>query len=244
MRSPSRTGSGQSRADRFLDAFRSIDRQVHLLAGVDDAVSFVAALRTAQEYSPELRRYDRNLRQFAKLRNTIVHEPYVDNDPIADPREDAIRQIEDLADVVLRPPTALSVLKHPVATATPKMPLEEAARVMLDGDFSQLPVVEGGVVTDILTSEAVARYLTAFAFGHLGTTNVAVESVVESDPDRKLQRLSADASALTIVEQFEASEAAGEFLHAVFLIKEEPPELLGIVTLYDLPALLRAARPY
>ncbi len=233
-----------SRAERFLQSFRLLEARVHLLAHVGSEVPFGAALKLACEHSPELRRYQGELRHFAALRNAIVHEPYVGGEPIADPRADTIMQLEDVVRAVLAPPSALSVLKDPVVVASPHMRLKDAAGLMLDANFSQLPVVDGGRVMDVLTSTAVARYLTQVVFAD-STADDAVEvgAVVPYDQDREFALELGGATALTVVEDFEKREEGGHLLSAVCLVEEGSQGLLGIATVYDLPALINAARP-
>jgi CBS domain len=235
----------RTRADRFLEAFRTLEHQVRRLARADRDEPFVAALMSACGRSPELRRYQAELRHFAMLRNAIVHEPYEGREPIADPREDAVAEIEGLARAILDPPTALSVLPHPVIVANLDTSLKDASIVMRDGNFSQLPVVNKGRVVDVLTSSAVARYLTSVVFEAAdGDQAIAVKTVVPYDKDRRFVTKPLDASVLTVVEEFERREASGRLLNAVCLTGEDRNGLAGIATLYDLPALLKASRPY
>jgi CBS domain-containing protein len=50
-----------------------------------------------------------------------------------------------------------AVMSCPVVTVTPDAPLEEAARVMLEGKVGSLPVVEHGRVVGILTETDLLR---------------------------------------------------------------------------------------
>jgi CBS domain len=235
----------RTRADRFLDAFRTLEHQVRRLAHADREASFVAALRSACGRSPELRRYEAELRHFAMLRNAIVHEPYEGREPIADPREDTITEIQGLARAILDPPTALSVLRHPVIVANPDTTLKDASILMLDGNFSQLPVVDKGRVVDVLTSSAIARYLTSVVFEAApGDQAIAVKTVVPYDEDRGFVTKPLGASVLTVVEEFEKHEESGRLLNAVCLTGDGRKGLAGIATVYDLPALLKASRLY
>jgi hypothetical protein len=176
-----------ARAERFLDSFRLIESHVRRLASVGPETPFKLALPAASARSPEVRRFEGELRQFANLRNAIVHDPYDGREPIADPRENAVQLIGAIAVAILEPPTALSVLKHSVTFATPRMPLSAAATLMMDGHFSQLPIVDKGAVVDVLTSEALARFLTDVVFGAASANPSAeVAQVAGYDPEREV----------------------------------------------------------
>jgi CBS domain-containing protein len=238
-------GASRTRADRFLAAFRDIEALVRRLANAKPGLAFGDALRLAAAHSPELRLYQPELLGFARLRNAITHEPDAGGQPIADPREDAVRQIEFLAELIERPPNALSVLAHPVKVATPEMSLRQAALLMFEGNFSQLPVDRGGGTFDVLTTQAIARYLTDALFEHGNVSAAAtVASVIDCDGDRYLEVVAPNATVLAVVEKFESAETSGKFLSAVLVADIGSSEVRGIATLYDLPALLRAVRPF
>jgi CBS domain-containing protein len=232
-----------SRVGRFLDTFRLIEAHVRVLAAAGADVPFGIALKSACERSPELRCYEAELRQFAKLRNAIVHEPYEDGEAIADPRESAILQMDAIARAIIKPPTALSVLKHPVTIATPHMPLKAAAILMMDGHFSQLPVVDHGEVLDVLTSGALAGYFTDanYRSGSVSDSAEVIE-VVGFDEDREIVSRPRNMTVLAVVDEFEKREQAGRLLNAICLVEER--KVLGIATVFDLPALIKAGRPY
>jgi CBS domain-containing protein len=149
-----------------------------------------------------------------------------------------------VANAILEPPTALSVLKHPVAIATPQMQLSAAATLMLDRHFSQLPIVDKRVVVDVLTSEALARFLTDVVCGG-GTAKASSEvgEVAGHDPQREVISRPGSVTALAVVDEFEKREGAGRLLNALCLMGEGGRDVLGIATVYDLPALIKAARP-
>jgi len=57
-----------------------------------------------------------------------------------------------------RTPVA-QIMTHNVITATSHMRVDEAARIMLDGRFGGLPVVDGGELTGIVTETDLLRAL-------------------------------------------------------------------------------------
>jgi len=232
-----------SRADRFLAAFQAIEKHVQLVAQAKPGARFADALTQAMARSADIGYYERELQTFARLRNAIVHEPREGGAPIADPRKDAVLRIEAIEEVLLKPPRALSVLTHPVVVASPELDLREATSLMFENSYSQLPVLTAEGPADILTSQGVARYLATAVFENGGVSpSATVGEVVACDPDRHLEVASPGVTALGVAAMFEVWEAKGALLNAVLITGTDSSQPMGIATLYDLPALLRAAR--
>ena len=232
-------------ADVFLQRFQEIEFHLRNLVEIDDTADFRAVLAAAIERSPEARRYQHDLRQFAMLRNAIVHRPRMGNRPIADPRPDVVERIVAIRDAILEPPSLVSVLHPGVTVAAVDMPIGEAAKRMLDGAYSQLPVLVDGRVVDVLTSEALSRYLTAVLLRDgRADLDAPVGEVAPYDADRTYELVDASATVLAALELFERHDRAGTILHAVIVVKRQPGPLIAIATNYDLPALFAAAAPY
>ena len=66
--------------------------------------------------------------------------------------------------------TVGSVMRRAVITVDPQRDAAEAARIMLDHKIGALPVVDGGVVVDIVTETDMLR---AFATMATGTSLIA-----------------------------------------------------------------------
>lgn len=149
----------QTFAERFLDAFRTIE----------------AALlsKSATKYGKKPTFYDLvddsklltspqkdKLKQFAKLRNVIVHEPHKNGIPIADPRIDAVEWIEQQALVVENPPLVRNVLKiQPPRVLDQNSEISEFLELVSKFDYSQAPVGDGARVMALITTNAVTRWI-------------------------------------------------------------------------------------
>jgi CBS domain-containing protein len=171
-------------ADRFLDAFKAIEDQLRRTVGETKRVEFVDLVALAAQENAAVRDVADQLRRYARLRNAIVHNA---NDKrrraIAEPRKDVVEDIEWIRLVVTKPPLLVSVLGAKVAVCLPTDPIRRAAQKMADGDFSQLPVYSDGQVIDLLTSEAIARWMTQqLTAGSPIDGETPVAEVVGADP--------------------------------------------------------------
>lgn len=237
---------GLSNAERFLAAYSGIERKLRELGGADRNASFYALVDRAAERSRAVHQFRIDLKEYADLRNAIVHERS-DGHAIADPYEGTVGAIEEIRKMIEDPPRVLQVLHVSVQTCHGDDPVGSAARQMYDGDFSQLPVYEDGSFVALLTAETVARWLAACLESGIGLVEEApVREVLgyAEDPDNH-QLLSREATVFDALRLFDEYSERGKSLDAIVVTQagRRDAKPLGIVTIYDIPRLLAAIRP-
>ena len=186
------------------------------------------------------------LRRYARLRNAIVHNA---NDTrrraIAEPRKDVVEDIEGIRLVVTKPSLLISVLGGEVTVCLSTDPIQRAAQKMTDGDFSQLPVYGDGHVIDLLTSEAIARWMTQqLTAGSPIDGETPVAEVVGSDPGRGYRVVDRTMTVTEALEAFDEALQAGRILNALVVIRSPRSRTVaGIATVADFPKLFASLRP-
>ena len=96
----------------------------------------------------------------ASLWNAISPGRYFGGLPIAEPVQEVVDQIEQLRDQIKSPPRALAVLGvMNVCTARPDEPISAALDHVRSFEYSQLPVYGQLGYSEILTTNAIARWL-------------------------------------------------------------------------------------
>jgi CBS domain-containing protein len=185
-------------------------------------------------------RHQVDLKEWADLRNAIVHEKTRRH--IARPFAGTVREIERIAELLRRPPLLRQVLgRQRVQVAESTDPVGQALRVMYEHRFSQMPVYSGNRLVGLLTAETFARYVAAASDGaaapHLA---IPIADVLphEEDP-RHYEVLARTATTTETLALFDAYEAEGRFLDAIIVTRtgsrtERPA---GIVTVFDVPKL-------
>jgi len=170
-------------ADRFLDSFKAIEDHLRQARGAADRTDFVELVAQAALDNPAVRAHQDRLTRYARLRNAIVHHASDSRRrAIAEPRRDVVEDIEAIRLAVTKPPLLTDVVGGKVTVCLPTDPILSAARKMAAGDFSQLPVYEDGRVVDVLTSEAVALWVTTrLAGGQSVNGDSPVSEVVVAD---------------------------------------------------------------
>jgi CBS domain-containing protein len=187
-------------------------------------------------------RYSDDRKEYADLRNAIIHERS-DGRVIAEPNNAAVSDLGRLQSVLLNPPKVQPTFQGKVHTREASQALGEAVAVMPEGSFSQLPVMEKGRVMGLLASNTIARWLghevATDLFSLRETTTAEVLRYTEGSENHGfLGRMSTLFEALA---RFADFAAHGKNLDAVLLTHhgQSNESLLGILTLYDLPKILK-----
>lgn len=232
---------------RFLNAFISIEdylRQITRKRGVDEHKSFGQRIGIASRTDPTIKRFRYDLKEFAQLRNAIVHDR-AGGEVIAEPNEAAVRAIERVVRLITDPPPIYPLFKREVFVTKAGSPLSKAIRVMGDHDLSKLPVIEKGKCIGLLTSNTITSWL---AKGNhpspsdIDLLDVAVQDLLPYNKHADHYRITPRTTPLCeVVEQFEQYEKRGKRLDAVFISEtgERNEKLIGVMTLADLPRALK-----
>ena len=230
-----------SRAQRFLSAHSAIERQLRAVVAADTHLRFYNLVDQAALVSPAVEAHKYQLKEFADLRNAIAHGDPLK--PLADPYERTVRQIEAIAAVILAPPLLVDVIDvASVKTCVESDRLLDAVITMRTGDFSQLPVIDNGMVAALLTAETVMRHLAAVPSpAALISTTVGDALPDTEDPDNFVT-LGTDATVFDALLAFDRYTARGATLDAIVVAQEPDSLLRSIVTAFDMPKLLEAAR--
>jgi CBS domain-containing protein len=226
----------------FLDSFAAIEQWLRSLLSANRATSFYQLVDMASRTTRTVARYSDDLKEYADLRNAIVHARS-DGRVIAEPNDAAVSDLGRLQSMLLNPPKVLPTFQGKVHTREASQALGEAVAVMLEGSLSQLPVMEKGRVIGLLTSNTIARWLgheVATDLFSLRETTMAEVLRDTEDPENHgfLGRMSTLFEALA---RFEDFAAHGKDLDAILLTHHgrSNASLLGILTLEDSPKILK-----
>ncbi|MFC1959765.1 HPP family protein [Chloroflexota bacterium] len=234
-------------SERFLTAFGAIERRLRLMTGLEQRTRFYKLVDCASAANPAVRRYSNDLKEYADLRNAIVHER-TDEHVIAEPNDRAVRQIENILALLDNPPRVIPNFQKPVYTMTPEDPIAAAAFLMLAHDFSQLPIVNSdGHFVALLTSNDITRWigisvpqqvidLEKTVIAEIMNCN-AEEGVPGAGPDYTF--FSRDETVFAALDVFQECGQCGVRLEAILITQHGSPaeELLGIITIWDLPTI-------
>ena len=227
-------------SERFLQAFGAIERHLRMQTGLEKRARFYTLVDKGAEMNAAVRRFSDDLKEFADLRNAIVHER-TDEHVIAEPNDLAVRQIEHIQDLLEHPPRVIPIFQKQVHHMTTDDPIAVAAYLMRQHGFSQLPIYAADGFRGLLTTDDIARWLGECApSGLVDLENTTIARVLDchcTENGENHQFVGRDATLFDVLEAFRACERCGSRLAAILITERGRPQedLLGIVTIWDLP---------
>lgn len=183
----------KSNGDRFEEAYNRIDRLLRERARLSRDVGFSTVVNEAAKSDPAVRRFKNDLLEFGDLRNAIVHDRGTSPKVIADPRDDVVRQLEEIW-LRLSQPRRLRSLKPsiPLRFFDVDCGLPHALAYMRENDFSQVIVFREGRYV-ILSCEGVVHWLESKATEDvIALSEVRLEDVAVREPKDTCVYLKAD----------------------------------------------------
>ncbi|HWQ23387.1 MAG TPA: CBS domain-containing protein [Gaiellaceae bacterium] len=230
-------------SDRFLEAFNAIDRLLRRRFRIDRGKGFFAVVEIAAARDRAVKRYELDLKEYADLRNAITHER-TDGRAIAEPHPDTVASLESILERLTRPPKVGELFRHRVERADVGEPIGRAAKAMLDGNFSQVPVYDASRFVELLTAETLARWLAHELASGVGLVEEAsIRDVLRftEDPEH-FAFLGKGDTAYDALAMFDDFTRRGKSLDAILVTesgkRDERP--LGIITVFDIPKLIGA----
>ena len=224
--------------DRFLNAYRqaqeSLEAQDHRkYKGLGEAIR--------DSKNPVVRQNRRALERLADLRNVIQHSDYMNGQPIATPRLNAVENTERLATWIRNPLKVSGVtVKNPQSIAETAS-LRDATALIVKHDFSQIPVVDKDQqYLWLLTTNALARWVSA-NFEENGDLIVAESTVQDIEGYSEKQDLGYVASP-TLTAQKACNILTGSEAPAALVVTDDGLQtgrIQGIITKFDVPSILK-----
>jgi len=146
---------------RFLNAAAHVELALKHRYPDAKLIGLGAAVRYAEKQKhPIVTRNIFALHALTDLRNAIAHSDYRNNMPVAIPREDAVIAFEELAALIENAPQVSSAMSKPV-TLAPSASLAVACQIIINQDLSQIPVCDDNDYVGLLTTNALARWVSA-----------------------------------------------------------------------------------
>ncbi|MGE3843067.1 MAG: CBS domain-containing protein [Vicinamibacterales bacterium] len=235
-----------SNSARFLTAFAAIEKHLRIEAAADRGEPFYRLVDVAAKRSQVVRRYRDDLQEYADLRNAIVHER-AGGQPIAEPHADVTTNLERILEAMRNPPKVVPAFQKPVQTVTEDDTIADALKFVYPRNLSQVPVTSGQRTVGLLTTNTLSRWLARQA--PVGLADLSGHTVRDALQYTEHQGnwilVSRHAHLQDVVDEFDRAEASGRRLDAVLITASGKPteQLLGIVTIHDMPKLLRQLSP-
>lgn len=228
-------------SEKFINAFNDIEHFLKKKLELTKEISFYSMLEKASLDDSIISRYKDDLKEYADLRNAIIHERG-GGSVIAEPNEYAVKNIQRISGLIIDPPKVFPYFKRKVFTISLTDPVGKALKIMFDNSFSQLPISKGDKFYDLLTNNTISRWLGSCVDEDVFSLNdTEVNEVLKytETPDSYFF-LNRDASLAEAMEKFQYFEASGKPLDAILITQSGKPTeaLMGIITPSDISKIL------
>jgi len=149
-----------SNAEKFLDTFNHIEKYLKSKFNNGYYMPFGELVRKASAKEGVIKRFREELFVYSDLRNVMVHSSRVNGRIIAEPLYDVIENIELILNQIQHP-EKVSKFKKKVHYCFTDDPLSKALEFMRQYKISQVPIIEKGVIMDVLSASHIVEWLTA-----------------------------------------------------------------------------------
>lgn len=142
-------------ARRFINAYNQIDNGLRSIYNMKRSISFSQLIRNAVTVNHVVRKYEDDLIDFGRLRNSIIHRSN-DEYVIAEPHAEVVEEIERIARLITTPPNALAtVCKASVLTVEYNVTVKNVIKLMARHSFSNLPIYKDGALIGIANGQKI-----------------------------------------------------------------------------------------
>jgi CBS domain-containing protein len=232
-------------SDKFLAIYNELDNYMRRKLKAKDGVPHTFLLEKMAARDRIFSNNYLDLREFAQLRNAIVHNPdKFHADPIAEPHSYVVKKYEEIKNSVLDPPAALTAIATPAEnmfTTTLEANALQVMQEMNENFFSHVPVVDKDKkLIGVFSENTVFCYLVknqALALGE----NVSIGEFAEFIPIDKHDSeyfgfVPRNALVIDIEEMFQADLYINKRLAIIFITETGSPRerILGLITAWDL----------
>ncbi len=227
-------------SERFLNAFSEIEEALEQIIDADRHFTFYQLVDKAGMVDKAVKSVAIELKEYADLRNAIVHER-IDGQPIAEPHIKTVERIEKIRDIILEPPRVKDGFLGEVIVCSPDDAIGKAMSHILEKSFSQIPVYEAQNFVGLLTTETVARWLAdKLSSGKGFIEEETVKAVMKYSPNKENYAfIDIQSTMFDVLGLFEEFNQKGKILNAVLITQsgEKSGKPVGIITVFDLPQL-------
>lgn len=223
---------------RFLVAFNKIEKLLKEINGSKDYVTFFKSIDLAAKKHSTVRKYEDDLREFADLRNAIVHHRTSTEYAIAEPHTEIVELIEQIETMLSQPVTVGVMFARQVHTFQAEDTLTKVLNIVRAKVFMQWPIYDGDEFLGLITSGGIARWLIhTREEENISREITTMRDILQYEKDGKNHRFIASATSVYEAEEiFKESVMSGGGLEALLITRNgsKKEQLTGIITPIDL----------
>lgn len=226
------------RADEFIQLFNRVEHFLSLLVRPEKTMGFVQLVEAASAFSAAVRANNIHLRQFAKLRNAIIHEADYPSHIVAVPSVEALLRFKVIVQEVVEPKSLIPTFATQVRCFSPGDNLSGVLKFMRNQDFSQVIVRGSEGRLSMVTVEGITKWLADDVEGNKSSVaRVTLDSILPLEPPGCFIIMSAEKTIFDATDAFINSiHCKATRLYAIAITENgaENDDPIGFVTPWDL----------
>ncbi|AYC30857.1 CBS domain-containing protein [Paenisporosarcina cavernae] len=196
-------------------------------------MTFFKLVDRAKRMNSTVARFEDDLREYADLRNAIVHHRTSTEYVIAEPHDSVVEDIERIDQLLSKPLTVGDFFRRKVTAFQAHDSLEKVLEEIKRHHFTQFPVFEEGEFVGLLTTVGIAFWLAENHHEPFISREIMIREIVKHEKSREISKyVTPDLTVYQAEELFKKSVMKGKRLEALLI--RDNNELVGIVTPIDL----------
>lgn len=231
----------KSLALRFLDAFSEIESVFKSWNNTTRSYSFSNYVHHYAKTHSLIKRYRDDLLEYSQLRNAIVHDRAGNNEIIAQPHEEVVNQIEQIAQKLTHPALVSDLKFQKLEVCQKDDLLIEVMNRMNKTGFYQLPILDGVMVVGLINQNMIVDYMvTHIEENVIKLKDVTIKEIMSSKRQAEYELMYNDSEVIDVLDMFTQYQEKGKVLSAVIILNEKSKKEgpIGILTNKDIPRLL------
>lgn len=225
-------------SERFIIAYNRIEKSMEKVSGVTGYMPFFRLIDKAKKGNAIIKKFEDDLREFADLRNAIVHNRTGVEYAIAEPHDNVVELIEYIDRKLSEPVTVGEMFQRKVHTLRVSDTLEKGLELIRKKRFNQIPIYDNGEFVGLITAAGITYWLAdTCANGEVNEKATTLSDVYFHEKKEKAYRfIHKNLSIYEAEEYFKKSVVQGKRLEALLITEngQANEKLLGIITPLDL----------
>lgn len=225
-------------SDRFIFAYNRIEKAMEKISGLNSYMPFSRLIDKTKNLNAIIRKFEQDLREYADLRNAIVHHRTGVEYAIAEPHDDVVELIEYIDRELSKPVTVGDKFLRKVHTLQSKDSLTKVLKLIREKRFNQIPIYEHQTFIGLVTSAGITYWLAdKMTEDNISREMPTLLDIYTHEKQKKTYRfIERELSVYEAEEYFKKSVADGKRLEALLITENGKPneKLLGIITPLDL----------
>ncbi len=236
-----------SNSDRFLNIYNELDQFMRVSLDEDSRTSHTQLIEKLAKKSNLFRFYKNDLKEFAELRNAIVHNTHFCNnrygDVIAEPHDIVVEMYDELLEKINSPKLAKDIYRHlsdeNVLIATTKTKIMNIIKAMHDKDFTCVPIIMNNKLIGVFSENVLLSLIAKKGicdFRKLIINDILEYIQIENHQGEYFEFCKVKDNIFDLKELFQKQMLNKKRLELIFVTGngQRNEEILGVISAWDL----------